>query len=308
MLKISSLQTTFSSKDGVVKAVDSVSLTVKPGERLGLIGETGCGKTVLGMSVVRLLPSSATTSGTIQYNGKDISRCPEDTMREIRGKEISFILQNPTASLNPVMRVGDQIAEGFMKHQGISYKTAYEQALSLMKQVNFPDAQCKAGKYPHELSGGMKQKIMIAMGLTGDPSLLIADEPTKALDRGNKTEILDLLVSATQDKSMIMITHDLSAAGTVCDRIAVMYAGEIVEQGPAGDVLNAPMHPYTRAFTMAHPTKGSRPIPGSSPSLISPPSGCRFHPRCSEAFEICKNCHPEMTIQSDGRGIRCHCH
>jgi peptide/nickel transport system ATP-binding protein len=308
MLDIFSLHTAFSTRDGIVKAVDSVDLSIKDGERLGLIGETGCGKTVLGMSVVRLLPSSAKTTGTIHYNGRDISSCSEDAMREIRGKEISFILQNPTTSLNPVMRVGDQIAESIAKHQGVSPKDAYNEAIHLMKQVNFPDAESRALKYPHELSGGMKQKIMIVMGLAGDPSLIIADEPTKALDRGNKNEILDLLVSSTIDKSLIMITHDLQAAAKICDQMAVMYAGEIIEEGPAEEVLNTPLHPYTRAFIQAHPTKGSRPIPGTSPSLISPPSGCRFHPRCPDASDECWTCHPDMNRESDGRMIRCHCH
>jgi peptide/nickel transport system ATP-binding protein len=308
MLDISSLYTQFSSKSGIVRAVDIVDLSVRKGERLGLIGETGCGKTVLGMSVVRLLPSSATTTGTVRYKGRDISDCPEKTMREIRGKEISFILQNPTTSLNPVMKVGDQIAESIAKHEGASIKEAYSKTIALMKLANFQDAESRARKYPHELSGGMKQKVMIAMGLAGDPSLIIADEPTKALDRSNKKEILDLLSAITADKSMIMITHDLPAAGTICERIAVMYCGEIVEEGPAESVLNAPVHPYTFAFIHAHPTKGGRPIPGISPSLVSPPPGCRFHPRCNQATEECRKSHPLMGEFPDGRMIRCHCH
>lgn len=308
MLDISSLYTQFSSRSGIVRAVDIVDLSIRNGERLGLIGETGCGKTVLGMSVVHLLPSSATTTGRIRYKGRDISDCSQDTMREIRGKEISFILQNPTTSLNPVMRVGDQIAESVAKHLGVSPKAAYTKALSLMKLVKFQDAETRALRYPHELSGGMKQKVMIAMGIAGDPSLIIADEPTKALDRSNKNEILDLLTSMTADKSMIMITHDLPAAGKICDRIAVMYGGEIVEEGPAESVLNSPVHPYTSAFIQAHPTKGCRPIPGISPSLVSPPQGCRFHPRCTQATEECRVSHPLMGNSTNGGMVRCHCH
>ncbi|HWQ67658.1 MAG TPA: ABC transporter ATP-binding protein [Methanospirillum sp.] len=308
MLDISTLSTQFSSRSGIVRAVDIVDLSIRNGERLGLIGETGCGKTVLGMSVVRLLPSSATTTGRVRYKGREISDCSEDTMRSIRGKEISFILQNPTTSLNPVMRVGDQIAESVVKHQGVSRKTAYTKALSLMESVNFQDAETRALRYPHELSGGMKQKVMIAMGLAGDPSLIIADEPTKSLDRTNKNEILDVMRSITVDKSMIMITHDLPAAGKICDRIAVMYGGEIVEEGPAETVLTSPMHPYTSAFIQAHPTKGCRPIPGISPSLIAPPEGCRFHPRCTEASDECRIKHPEMGAATHGGMVRCHCH
>ena len=308
MLDVSSLYTQFSSRSGVVRAVDKVDLSLRNGERLGLIGETGCGKTVLGMSVVRLLPSTAKTTGSVRYKGKDITCCSEETMREIRGKEISFILQNPTTSLNPVMRVGNQIAESIARHQGVSPNEAYQKAISLMKQVNFPDAESRARKYAHELSGGMKQKVMIAMGLAGNPSLVIADEPTKALDRGNKKEILDLLTSATVDKSLIMITHDLPAAGEICDRIAVMYGGEIVEEGPAQSILNDPNHPYAHAFMQAHPTKGCCPIPGTSPSLISPPTGCRFHPRCPDATEECRDVHPSLMVTEAGRKIRCHCH
>jgi peptide/nickel transport system ATP-binding protein len=306
MIEISSLHTSFKSEEGNVRAVDGVDLTIKSGEKFGLIGETGCGKTVLGMSIVRLLPASATLSGSVWYKGKDILICPEEEMRSIRGKEISFILQNPTTSLNPVIRVGDQIAESIAHRQDISYKQAYDKALSLMKQVNFPDAEKKARKYPHELSGGMKQKVMIAIGLSSDPSLLIADEPTKALDRGNKAEILDCLTSVSHKRSMLMITHDLMAAEKVCDRIGVMYCGEIVEEGPADEIFNNPLHPYTTAFIQAQPRNGSKPIPGMSPSLIKPPSGCRFHPRCLLATEDCINHHPEMVSQSGG-GVRCHC-
>lgn len=306
MIEISSLHTHFKSEEGTVRAVDGVDLTIKPGEKFGLIGETGCGKTILGMSIVRLLPPSATLSGSVWYKGKDIVTCPEEEMRSIRGKEISFILQNPTTSLNPVIRVGDQIAESIAHRQDLSYKQAYDMALSLMKQVNFPDADKKARKYPHELSGGMKQKIMIAIGLSTDPSLLIADEPTKALDRGNKTEILECLTSVSQKRSMLMITHDLMAADKVCDRIGVMYCGEIVEEGPADKIFTNPLHPYTKAFIQALPRNGSKPITGMSPSLINPPSGCRFHPRCPLATEDCSIHHPGMIKQSGGC-VRCHC-
>ncbi len=308
MLSISSLQTSFASRDGAVKAVDSVDLTLKSGEKIGLIGETGCGKTVLGMSVVRLLPPSATTTGTITYQGRSLFGYSEKEMQKVRGSEISFILQNPTTSLNPLIRVGDQVAERLREYQGYSGSRAYREAIRLMRSVNFPDAEKRGTQYPHELSGGMRQKVMIAMGIAGDPSLIIADEPTKALDKRNKAEILGILNTIAGDRSMIMITHDLTAAGEVCDRIAVMYAGELVEEGPAEEVLTSPSHPYTRAFIAAHPKKGCRPIPGSSPSLISPPSGCRFHPRCPDASPECSHKHPFMNPAGDERSIRCHCH
>ncbi len=307
MLNITDLNTSFSSLDGEVKAVNTVSITMQEGERVGLIGETGCGKTVFGMSIVRLLPPSARVSGLVSYKGNNLLDASDEKMRSIRGKEISFILQNPTASLNPLMRVGLQIAEIIELHKGVDTSQAEKQAEKLLSQVNFDDPSRIARRYPHELSGGMRQKVMIAMGFAGDPMLLIADEPTKSLDPKNRAEILSVMNQMTEDRSMVMITHDLAAAGAICDRIMVMYAGEIVEEGSSQEILNAPVHPYTQAFMDAHPTKGCRPIPGSSPSLVDTPSGCRFHSRCLMACTECRESHPEFLKGTNKRKIRCHC-
>ncbi len=306
MLEIIDLRTCFPSQDGLVKAVNSVDLQIKDNERLGLIGETGCGKTVLGMSIIRLLPSSARVEGQIIYNGHDLLRLTGEEMRKLRGKEIAMILQNPTTSLNPVLKVGDQIAEVISLHRGLGKKEAKARAVQMLEAVMIPEAERKADQYPHELSGGMKERVMIAMGLASHPSFVIADEPTKGLDARTKTEIVNLIRDMTSGRSMLIITHDLAAAGEICDRIAVMYAGELLEEGPTEMILNDPQHPYTQGFIRSLPRQGLHPISGSSPSLIDPPSGCRFHPRCPYAMDICKKEHPQMVRLDEGHSSRCY--
>ncbi len=305
MLDIIDLKAHFSSPDGLVKAVNSVDLQIKDNERLGLIGETGCGKTVLGMSIIRLLPSSARVKGQIIYNGHDLLRLTEEEIRKLRGKEIAMILQNPTTSLNPVLKVGDQIAEVISLHKGLGKKEAKARAVQMLEAAMIPEAERRADQYPHELSGGMKERVMIAMGLASHPSFVIADEPTKGLDARTKAEIVNLIRDMTSGRSMLMITHDLAAAGEICDRIAVMYAGEILEEASAETILNDPQHPYTQGFIRSLPSRGLHPISGSSPSLIDPPSGCRFHPRCPYAMEVCKSEHPQMMRLENGHSSRC---
>ena len=305
MLNIMNLRAHFPSPDGLVKAVDEVSLQIDRGEKMGLIGETGCGKTVLGMSIIRLLLPSARVTGRIIYNGRDLLLLSEEEMRLLRGGEIGMILQNPTASLKPVLKVVDQIAAVIRLHGKLDKNAARAKAVQMLDATMIPEAKKRAEQYPHELSGGMKERVMIAMGLAGQPSFVIADEPTRGLDAVAKAEIVKLISDMTADRSLLMITHDLAAAGDACDRIAVMYAGELLEVASAQTILSDPCHPYSQGFLHCLPSQGLQPIPGSSPSLIDPPSGCRFHPRCCRAMEICKREHPPMIRLNKGDFVRC---
>jgi len=305
LLDIINLRTHYPSRDGLVKAVDAVDLQIENEERLGLIGETGCGKTVLGMSIIRLLLPTAVVSGRIIYKNRDLLTLGDEEMRRLRGKEIAMILQNPTTSLNPVLKVGDQIAEVIELHQGLDKKQARAQAVKLLAKARIDQAERRAGQYPHELSGGMKERVMIAMGLASQPAFVIADEPTKGLDNRTKQEIIRLMREMTSGRSMLMITHDLTAAGEICDRIAVMYAGELLEDASTDAIFHEPAHPYTRGFIGSLPGCGLHPIPGSSPSLINPPHGCRFHPRCPQATDICKKEHPQMKELEKDHFVRC---
>jgi peptide/nickel transport system ATP-binding protein len=305
LLDIINLRTHFPSPDGMVKAVDAIDLQIENRERLGLIGETGCGKTVLGMSIIRLLVPSTRVQGQIMYKERDLLSLKEEDMRLLRGREIAMILQNPTMSLNPVLKVGDQIAEVIMHHRGLDKKRAKAMAVEMLTAAMIEEPARRANQYPHELSGGMKERVMIAMGLASKPSFIIADEPTKGLDASTKTEIVRLIKDMTKGRSMLMITHDLAAAGEICDRIAVMYAGEILEEASAETILNDPHHPYTQGFIGSLPSRGLHPIPGSSPSLVNPPQGCRFHPRCPRATDLCRREHPQMIELEKGHSFRC---
>jgi len=305
LLRVSNLKTHFQTPDGIVRAVDTIDLSIRERETLGLIGETGCGKTVLGLTLMRLLQSSTTIEGTIIYKGTNLLKISEAEMRRTRGREIAMILQNPTTSLNPVMRVGEQIAEAIRLHQGLNKKDAAEKAIEMLDAVRIPSPSQRANEYPHEFSGGMKQRVMIAMGLACNPSLIIADEPTKGLDVMIKSQIIKLLKEVTEETAMLLITHDIGVAGALCDRIALMYAGELVEYATTGEIFEAPLHPYTRRFLGSLPSNGLVPIPGMSPSLIDLPDGCRFHPRCGRATELCRRKHPDMIEIGDGHFVRC---
>ena len=305
ILRISELKTHFSTPDGLVKAVDTIDLSIRERETVGLIGETGCGKTVLGLTLMRLLQSSTTIEGTILYKGTNLLKISEAEMRRIRGEEIAIILQNPTTSLNPVMRVGEQIAEVIRLHQGLNKKDAAKKAIEMLDAVRIPSPSQRANEYPHEFSGGMKQRVMIAMGLAGNPSLIIADEPTKGLDVTIKSQIIRLMKEVTEETAMLLITHDLGVARALCDRIALMYAGELVEYATTGEIFEDPLHPYTRGFLGSLPSNGLVPIPGMSPSLINLPDGCRFHPRCGHATELCRRKHPDMIEIENGHFVRC---
>ncbi|MCW3130725.1 MAG: ABC transporter ATP-binding protein [Methanophagales archaeon] len=305
LLTITHLKVLFPTQDGVVKAVNTVDLKIANAERLGLIGETGCGKTVLGLSIIRLLQPSTKIEGEIVYKGKELLRLSEEEMRKIRGKEIAMILQNPTTSLNPVLKVGDQIAEAIQLHQGLDKRAAKEKAIEMLESVKIPSPEKRANEYPHQFSGGMKERVMIAMGLACNPSLIIADEPTKGLDVTIKVQIVKLMKEVSRRKSMLFITHDLGVAAEICDNIAVMYAGELVEYAKTEDIFKNPFHPYTRGFLNSLPEMGLKPIRGISPSLIDLPTGCRFHPRCDQASAKCKIDHPELVEIENGHFARC---
>lgn len=307
LLKIDRLQVHFESPDGMVKAVDGIDLVIDSGETLGLVGETGSGKTVLGQAISRLLPKTARISGEIWYRGKNLLSLSGEEMRRIRGREIAMILQNPLSSLNPALTIGEQIAEAIREHQGLNRKEALMRVGEILEQTGIPAK--RASNYPHEFSGGMRQRAMIAIGLACRPSLLIADEPTKGLDVTVQLQIVELMRAVTKEasppRSMLVITHDLGVAAELTDRMAVMYAGKIIEYGRTGEVFKNPRHPYTRGFLAAHPGNGLKAIKGSSPSLINLPAGCSFHPRCEEARELCRQEVPPVKMKGENHGVRC---
>ena len=305
LLEIIDLKTHFPTPNGLVKAVDTIDMSISEKEIFGLIGETGCGKSVLGHSIMRLIQSDTVMKGKIIYKGKNLLDISEAEMRNIRGEEIATILQNPTTSLNPVIKVGEQIAEAIRLHQHLNKKDAKQKAIEMLDAVRIPSPSQRSDEYPHEFSGGMKQRVMIAMGLACDPALIIADEPTKGLDVTIKIQIVELMKEITARKAMLLITHDLGVAAEMCDRIALMYAGELVEYASVIEMFENPLHPYTRGFLDSLPGRGLVPIPGISPSLIDYPNGCRFHPRCSHVMDICRQKHPRMTEMKDGHFVRC---
>ncbi len=304
LLKITGLRVQFPTLGGVVKAVNTVDLELEEGENLGLIGETGSGKTVLGMAIVRLL-NGAEVEGRIEYLGRDFLKLNEVEMQKMRGKEISVIFQNPTTSLNPVLKVGEQIAESIRLNEGLDGTHAKKRAVQILEVVGISDALHWADRYPHQLSGGMAERVMIALGLACNPRLVIADEPTKGLDVKVKMQVVGVMREMCKNKSLLLITHDLGAAAEICNRIAVMYGGEILEMAGTEEIFRRPFHPYTKGLLRSLPIMGLRPIRGMSPSLIDLPSGCRFHPRCDLADEICRREHPDLVELEDGHHVRC---
>ncbi len=308
LLRIVNLHAHFHSTDGIVKAVNDVSLSVGFGETVGLIGETGSGKTVLGLAVIRLLPRNVSLSGNVMYQEKNLLSMTEKEMKTIRGREITIIMQNPLSSLNPSLTIGEQIAETLFEHHTINKREAYHRAKKVLEQTGIPST--RINNYAHEFSGGMRQRALIAIGLACQPSLLIADEPTKGLDVTVQYQIVELIKSvidnSTPPMSMLLITHDLGVASELADKIAVMYAGKIVEFGHTQDIFNNPVHPYTQGFLASHPSYGLRAINGNSPSLIDLPYGCNFHPRCQGAQPLCGQEAPKMVYVEENHGVRCH--
>ncbi|WP_459917545.1 ABC transporter ATP-binding protein [Desulfocicer niacini] len=302
-LKIHGLKVSFRTDAGYVRANDRIDLGIHGNETIGLIGETGCGKSILGHALAGLLPETAEISGKIHYKGKELLTLPRDAMNRIRGREIAMVFQNPSLSLNPVLSVYQQIAEVYRDCLGMAQEKTRQAVAESLTRVEIDPKRMH--QYPHQFSGGMLQRVTIAMALAFDPCILIADEITKGLDRPVKQKIIHLLKRVTRGRSMLLITHDLEVARQLCDRIAVMYAGEIVEINDTRTIFDAPGHPYTRGLLNALPKAGMEPIPGHTPSLIAPPRGCRFHPRCGKAREECRTYHPEMRQQGSHSYIRC---
>jgi oligopeptide/dipeptide ABC transporter ATP-binding protein len=317
LLEVKGLKTYFYTEDGVVRAVDGVSFEVYPGEVLGLVGESGCGKSVTSLSIMRLISKPGRIDeGEILLDGENLLKLPEDEMIKVRGNRISMIFQQPQTALNPVFKVGDQLAEVLDVHQDLGKEAGWKRAVALLKMVGVPDPERRAEAYPHELSGGMAQRVMIAMALACVPELLIADEPTTALDVTIQAQILDLMRDLRREMgtSVILITHDLGVVAEMAERVAVMYAGEIVEQTDVNSLFDEPLHPYTQGLIGSIPILGEIKerldvIPGSVPNLVNLPPGCRFAPRCQARFKyactICAEVKPELVEVKQGHFVRC---
>jgi len=307
------LKVQFFTYGGVVQALDGVTFQVKKGETLGLVGETGCGKSVTSLAVLRLVPAPGRiVAGEIKLNGENLLTKTEGEMRNLRGCAVAMIFQDPTSSLNPLFTVGYQTSEPFIYHRNMKKEDAHKAVVELFESMQIPDAERRARNYPHELSGGMRQRIMIAMALACNPSLLIADEPTTNLDVTIQAQLLELVkeLQKKYDTSILWISHNLGVVAEMCDRVAVMYAGNIVEIGDVKTVLCEPAHPYTRMLRECVPTTSQKKgeltvIHGTVPNLINPPSGCRFHPRCREPLDICSKEKPAMVELERGHFISC---
>jgi oligopeptide/dipeptide ABC transporter ATP-binding protein len=317
LLEVKGLKTYFFTEDGVVRAVDGVNFEVYPGEVLGLVGESGCGKSVTSLSIMRLISKPGRiVEGEILLDGENLLNFPEEEMIKVRGNRISMIFQQPQTALNPVFKVGDQLAEVLNVHQDLGKDAGWKRAVALLKMVGVPDPERRVEAYPHELSGGMAQRVMIAMALACVPELLIADEPTTALDVTIQAQILDLMRDLRREMgtSVILITHDLGVVAELAERVAVMYAGEIVEQTDVNSLFDEPLHPYTQGLIGSIPILGEIKekldvIPGSVPNLVNLPPGCRFAPRCQARFKyactICAEVKPELEEVKPGHLVRC---
>jgi len=314
VLKVSNLTTHFSLPYGIVQAVRGVSFELKKGESLALVGESGCGKTVTCLSLLRLLPSNGrVVKGTAYFQGQDLFALSPQEFLKIRGHKISMIYQDPMTALNPVLTIGFQVAEPLWRHKGLSKKEAYKVVEELLAQVGIPDPSSFKDKYPHQLSGGMRQRVIIAMALSCDPEILIADEPTTALDVTVQAQILDLIASLQKKRgtSLLLVTHDLGIVADMADRVAVFYGGRIVETAPVEEIFYNPLHPYTQGLLACLPRmegekkKGLPYISGYPPNLISPPPGCPFAPRCNKAQDICQE-EIDLWEISPGHWVSCH--
>jgi oligopeptide/dipeptide ABC transporter ATP-binding protein len=316
LLTVENLVTAFDTEEGEIHAVDGVSFTVGRGRTLGIVGESGCGKTVTALSIIRLLPHPAASirAGRVLFEGADLVSVPVEDLYQVRGNRIGMIFQEPMTALNPVQRVGRQITEALKLHRSLSDQEALAAAVEMLDKVGIPSPEIRVTEYPHQLSGGMRQRVMIAMALILNPALVIADEPTTALDVTIQAQILNLL-QQMQDQlgtSIIMITHDLGVIAETCDDVVVMYAGRVAEQGTAEDVFRRPRHPYTRGLLESIPRLSTprktrlNTIEGLVPSLTEMPSGCRFNNRCPYADAHCVAADPEITEVGDGHRVACH--
>ncbi len=314
VLEVEDLKTWFFTQDGVTRAVDGVSITVGAGETVGIVGESGCGKSVTALSILRLLPPriGRTVGGAVRFEGADLLGLDEAAMRGIRGNRIAMIFQEPMTSLNPVLTIGDQIAEAVMIHQGATRAAALARAAEMLKLVRIPDAERRLKDYPHQFSGGMRQRVMIAMALACNPTLLIADEPTTALDVTIQAQILRLMVELKGriGAAIMLITHDLGVVAETCQRVIVMYAGRKVEEAPVEELFDRPLHPYTQGLMASIPRVGGRKrrlseIPGIVPSLREPIAGCAFAPRCTQATARCHGEAPNLRELLPGHQVSC---
>lgn len=315
ILKVNNLRTHFNTDDGIVKAVDGVSFQLKKGEMLGIVGESGSGKSVTNLSLMKLIPSppGKIISGTAIFKDKNIFDMNEDEIRALRGNRISMIFQDPMTSLNPFLKISTQMIETIVLHQRLDKLAAKQKAVEMLEMVGIPNPADRIDCYPHQFSGGMRQRVMIAMALSCDPEILIADEPTSALDVTIQAQIIELLQDLCRklNTAVIMITHDLGVVAGICDTVCVMYAGRVVEKGSNDDIFKNPKHPYTQGLIKSVPRldkpKQERlySIEGQPPNVINLPECCPFHPRCERAMEKCKNTYPPVKDFGEGREVRC---
>jgi len=315
LLTISDLETRYRTSRGDLRAVDGASLTVRPGEAVGLVGESGCGKSALGQSIMRLIqPPGRITGGRIDFAGRDLLTLGDREMRRLRGREIAMIFQDPMATLDPVQRIGDQIAELLEFHTDLGRTAIRKRVVEMLDEVGIPQPAARYRNYPHEFSGGMQQRAIIAAALILQPRLVIADEPTTALDVTVQAQILDLLRRLQESQTntaIILVSHDLGVVSQLCDRVCVMYSGEVIEEASTGEILADPRHPYTVGLIASMPrldVEGQtlNPIPGSVPDAINPPPGCKFAPRCPRAMDRCRIERPVLRDHGSGRSVACH--
>jgi oligopeptide/dipeptide ABC transporter ATP-binding protein len=328
LISVENLKTYFFTFEGVARAVDDVSFHLDRGEVLGIVGESGCGKSVTAQTIMRLIPEppGRIVGGHIRFDGRDLAAMAPESIRNIRGKRISMIFQEPMTSLNPVFTIGIQISEMFVRHEGLSRSAAWEHAIEMLRRVQIPAPDRRVDNYPHQLSGGMRQRAMIAMALSCNPEILIADEPTTALDVTVQAQILDLMLALRQDydTAIMMITHDLGVIAEIASRVVVMYAGKVVETAPTEAIFEDPKHPYTQGLLKSIPTLGQRAVHGRQrlaeiegmvPGLLQMPSGCAFHPRCGHVMDVCRRTVPALVDLGGGatgtllavwrRGLKC---
>ena len=311
LLALEHVDVGFATEDGRVSAVSDVSLSVSEGEIFGLVGESGCGKTTLAMALMGLLPAAAHVAGSVRFQGLELLGLPPEELRKLRGDRISMIFQDPMTSLDPTFPVGEQVAETITAHRDVNDARARERALELLGEVGIPEPERRFGDAPHRLSGGMRQRIVIATALANEPALVLADEPTTALDVTIQAQVLDLLrdLRTRLQTTIVLITHDLGVVAQICDRVGVMYAGQLVEVAPVAEIFRSPRHPYTQALLAALPTQQQVPgslrvIPGRVPNLADPPPGCRFSTRCPYVMDVCATV-PPLAHETDEHLIAC---
>ena len=313
LLEVRNLKTSFFTDKGVVRAVDGISFSLEKGKTLAMVGESGCGKSMTALSLLRLVPEPGDiTDGEIIFNGENLLLLPEDKMRAMRGNRLAMIFQEPMTALNPVLKIGDQIAEVLQLHRSLSRNEALDRAATLLEKVGVPEALQRLSSYPHQLSGGLRQRVVIAIALACEPQILIADEPTTALDVTIQAQIMELLhqLQRQHDMATLLITHDLGIVAGSADDVAIMYAGLIVEQADVASLFREPLHPYTRGLLSSIPRPGNEkkrltPIKGQVPPALSRPSGCPFRNRCPEAIDQCATACPQLKNISDGHSVRC---